>query len=62
MICNSEFSMSMSGCLTILAAHMLHGPGCPQLDTRGVKALQQGKEGIKRPTGGETGVRAIYCA
>lgn len=33
--------------LTVLAADMLHGPGRPQLDTRGVKALQQGKEGVK---------------
>lgn len=32
---------------SILAADMLHGPCCPQLDTRGVKALQQGKEGVK---------------
>lgn len=33
--------------LTVLAADVLHGPGCPQLDTGGVKALQQGKEGVK---------------
>lgn len=32
--------MYMCMCLTVLAADMLHGPGCPQLDTGGVKALQ----------------------
>lgn len=31
----------------VLAADVLHGPGCPQLDTGGMKALQQGKEGVK---------------
>lgn len=32
--------MCMYLCLTVLAADMLHGPGRPQLDTGGVKALQ----------------------
>lgn len=31
----------------VLAADVLHGPGCPQLDTRGVEALQQGEERVK---------------
>lgn len=35
----------------IFAAHMLHGPGSPQLDTGCVKTLQQREEWVKRPVG-----------
>lgn len=42
----------MLGCmcafvLTVLAADVLHGPSCPQLDAGGVEALQERKEGIE---------------
>lgn len=36
--------------LTVLAADMLHGPGCPQLNSWGVETFQQGEERVKGPT------------
>ena len=37
--------------LTVLATDVLHGPGSPELDPRGVEALQQREEGIERSIG-----------